>query len=139
MCTPEMYRKLFALIPSKNFGLNFDPSHYVWQEMDYIKTLYDFSDRIFHIHFKDIKLYPEKRNECGVMAYPLSYMSPKIPGRGDVNWPAFVSALSDIGFDGGAVIEVEDKDFEGSSEAILQSIDRSKAYLDPLIFAEGKK
>ena len=130
MCTPVMYRKLFEIIPSKNFGLNFDPSHYVWQGLDYLKTVYDFYDRIFHIHFKDIKLYPEKLKECGVLAYPLDYMSPKIPGLGDVNWGAFISALNDIRFNGCAVIEVEDKAFEGSREDILNSIRLSKRYLD---------
>ncbi|MBQ8814005.1 MAG: sugar phosphate isomerase/epimerase [Lachnospiraceae bacterium] len=133
MCTPVVFRKLFEIIPSKNFGLNFDPSHYVWQGLDYLKTVYDFSDRIFHIHFKDIKLYPEKLKECGVLAYPLDYMSPKIPGLGDVNWGAFISALNDIRFNGGAVIEVEDKAFEGSREDILNSIRLSKRYLDNFI------
>ena len=130
MCTPAIYRKLFEIIPSANFGLNFDPSHYVWQGLDYLKTVYDFSDRIFHIHFKDIKLYPEKLKECGVLAYPLDYMSPKIPGLGDVNWGAFVSALNDIRFNGCAVIEVEDKAFESCREDILNSIRLSKRYLD---------
>ncbi len=130
MCTPVMYRKLFEIIPSPNFGLNFDPSHYVWQGLDYLKTVYDFADRIFHIHFKDIKLYPERLKECGVLAYPLDYMSPKIPGLGDVNWGAFISALNDIRFNGCAVIEVEDKAFEGSKEDILNSIRLSKRYLD---------
>jgi len=130
MCTPAIYRKLFEIIPSPNFGLNFDPSHYVWQGLDYLKTVYDFSDRIFHIHFKDIKLYPEKLAECGVLAYPLDYMSPKIPGLGDVNWGAFVSALNDIRFNGCAVIEVEDKAFESCREDILNSIRLSKRYLD---------
>lgn len=130
MCTPVIFRKLFEIIPSKNFGLNFDPSHYVWQGLDYLKTVRDFSDRIFHIHFKDIKLYPEKLAECGVLAYPLDYMSPKIPGLGDVNWGAFISALNDIRFDGCAVIEVEDKSFEGSREDVLNSIRLSKRYLD---------
>ena len=130
MCTPAIYRKLFEIIPSKNFGLNFDPSHYVWQQLDYLKTIYDFKDRIFHIHFKDIKLYPDKLAECGVLAYPLDYMSPKIPGQGDVNWSAFISALNDIRYDGCAVIEVEDKAFEGSREDILSSIRLSKHYLD---------
>ncbi len=133
MCTPVMYRKLFEIIPSKNFGLNFDPSHYVWQGLDYLKTVYDFSDRIFHIHFKDIKLYPEKLKECGVLAYPLDYMSPKIPGLGDVNWGAFISALNDIRFNGCAVIEVEDKAFEGSRDDVLQSIRQSKKYLEQFI------
>lgn len=130
MCTPAIYRKLFEIIPSPNFGLNFDPSHYVWQGLDYLKTVYDFSDRIFHIHFKDIKLYPEKLKECGVLAYPLDYMSPKIPGLGDVNWGAFISALNDIRFNGCAVIEVEDKAFESCREDILNSIRLSKRYLD---------
>ena len=130
MCTPKIFRELFSIIPSPNFGLNFDPSHYVWQGLDYLKTVYDFADRIFHIHFKDIKLYPEKLKECGVLAYPLDYMSPKIPGLGDVNWGAFVSALNDIRFNGCAVIEVEDKAFEGSREDILNSIRLSKRYLD---------
>ena len=133
MCTPAMYKKLFEIIPSPNFGLNFDPSHYVWQGLDYLKTVYDFSDRIFHIHFKDIKLYPDKLKECGVLSYPLDYMSPKIPGLGDVNWSAFVSVLNDIRFNGCAVIEVEDKAFEGSREDILNSIRLSKRYLDNFI------
>lgn len=133
MCTPAIYRKLFEIIPSPNFGLNFDPSHYVWQGLDYIKTVYEFKDRIFHIHFKDIKLYPEKLAECGVLAYPLDYMSPKIPGLGDVDWGAFISALNDIRFDGCAVIEVEDKAFESCREDILNSIRLSKRYLDNFI------
>lgn len=133
MCTPAIFRKLFEIIPSPNFGLNFDPSHYVWQQLDYIKTVYEFKDRIFHVHFKDIKLYPEKLAECGVLAYPLDYMSPKIPGLGDVDWAGFVSALNDIRFNGGAVIEVEDKAFESCREDILKSIRQSKHYLDNYI------
>lgn len=130
MCSPVIFRKLFELIPSDYFGLNFDPSHYVWQGMDYIKTIYEFRDKIFHIHFKDIKLYPQKLAECGVLAYPLEYMSPKIPGLGDVDWPAFISALNDIHYSGFAVIEVEDKAFEQSQADILSSIRLAKKYLN---------
>ena len=114
MTTPVIWRKLFAIIDSPYFGLNYDPSHFVWQQMDYIQPLYEFKDKIFHVHFKDIKLYPEKLAQCGVMAYPLDYMSPKLPGLGDVDWGKFVSALTDIGYDGFACIEVEDKSFESS-------------------------
>lgn len=133
MCTPAIYRKLFEICSSPNFGLNFDPSHYVWQGLDYIQTVYEFKDRLFHIHFKDIKLYPEKLKQCGVLAYPLDYMSPKIPGLGDVDWSAFISALHDVRYCGDAVIEVEDKAFEGSREDILKSIRLSKHYLDNFI------
>ena len=133
MCTPVLFRRLFEELPSPNFGLNFDPSHYVWQGLDYIQTVHEFKEKLFHVHFKDIKLYPEKLRQCGVLAYPLDYMSPKIPGLGDVDWSAFVSALNDIRYDGDAVIEVEDKAFEGSREDILKSVRLSKRYLDNFI------
>ena len=133
MCTPAIFRRLFEELPSPNFGLNFDPSHYVWQGLDYVQTVHEFKDKLFHIHFKDIKLYPEKLKEVGVLAYPLEYMSPKIPGLGDVDWGAYVSALNDIRYNGDAVIEVEDKAFEGSNEDILNSIRLAKRYLNNFI------
>lgn len=133
MTTPAIWRKLFAIIDSPYFGLNYDPSHFIWQQMDYIKPLYEFRDKIFHVHFKDIKLYPDKLDECGIMAYPLEYMSPKLPGYGDVNWGKYVSALTDIGYDGYACIEVEDKAFESSREKILDSIRISKRYMDQFV------
>lgn len=100
MTTPAIWRKVFEILPSKNLGINYDPSHFVWQMVDYIAPIYEFKDRIFHVHYKDIKLYPERLKDCGIMAYPLDFMSPKIPGLGDVDWGKYVSALTDIGFTG---------------------------------------
>ena len=133
MTTPELWRKLFEILPYDNFGLNFDPSHFVWQMMDYVRPIYEFREKLFHIHFKDIKLYPEKLAQVGTMAYPLAYMSPKLPGLGDVDWGRFVSALTDVGYDGFACIEVEDRAFEGSREKILDSLRLSKRYLDQFV------
>lgn len=127
--TPKLWRKMFELLPSENFGINYDPSHFIWQRIDYIKPIYEFKDKIFHVHFKDIKLYEDKLNDVGVMAYPLEYMSPKLPGLGDVDWGKYVSALSDIGFDGFACVEVEDKAFESSREKILNSVTLSYRYM----------
>lgn len=131
--SPVLWRKMFEIIPDRNFGINFDPSHFVWQQMDYIAPIYEFKDRIFHVHFKDIKLYPEKLKECGVMAYPLDYMDPKIPGYGDVEWKRFVSALTDIRYDGFACVEVEDRAFEGSMEKIIDSLKQSYKYMRALV------
>lgn len=127
--TPSIWRKMFELISSPNLGLNYDPSHFVWQQMDYIKPIYEFKDRIFHIHFKDIKVYKDKLDEVGIMATPLEYISPKLPGLGDVAWGKFVSALTDIRYTGPACIEVEDKAFEGSIESIEKSILISRNYM----------
>ncbi len=129
MTTPAIWRKLFEIIPSKNFGLNYDPSHFVWQQIDYIRPIYEFKDRIFHVHYKDIKIYPEKLADVGIMATPLQYMSPKLPGLGDVDWGKYVSALTDIGYDGCTCIEVEDKAFEGSLDAVKKSLLLSRNYM----------
>ena len=126
--SPANWKRMFSLIASAYFGLNFDPSHFVWQMMDYVKPVYEFRGKMFHIHFKDIKLMRDKLNEVGVLAYPLEYMKPKIPGLGDIDWGKFVSALTDIGYDGAACIEVEDKAFEKSQADILRSVDQ--AYRD---------
>ena len=127
--TPKLWRKMFELIPSDNFGINYDPSHFVWQQIDYIRPVYEFKDKIFHVHYKDIKVYPDKLNDVGIMAYPLEYMSPKLPGLGDVNWGKYVSALTDIGYDGCTCVEVEDKAFESSREKILDSVELSYRYM----------
>lgn len=127
--SPAIWRKLFDIIPDDNFGINFDPSHFVWQQMDYIKPIYEFKDRIFHIHFKDIKLNIDDLNDNGILANPLTYMKPKLPGLGDVNWSAYVSALTDIGYHGHACIEVEDRSFEDTHEAIEKSVVLSYRYL----------
>ena len=129
MTSPANWRKVFAVLPYDNFGINYDPSHFVWQQIDYIKPLYEFKDKIFHVHYKDIKVYKDKLADVGVMAYPLEYMTPKLPGLGDVDWGKYVSALTDIGYKGYSVIEVEDKAFEGSAEDVKNSVILSAKYL----------
>lgn len=127
--TPKIWRRMFEIIPSGNFGLNYDPSHFVWQMMDYIKPMYEFRDRIFHVHYKDIKLYKDRLDNVGTMAYPLEYMAPKLPGLGDVDWAKYVSALTDIGYNGYSCIEVEDKSFEGTHEDVIRSLKLSARYM----------
>lgn len=127
--TPRLWRKMFELLPSDNFGINYDPSHFIWQQIDYIKPLYEFRDKIFHVHFKDIKLFKDKLDDVGIMGYPLDFMSPKLPGLGDVDWGKYVSALTDIGYDGYACIEVEDKAFEGSKQRVMDSVALSCRYM----------
>jgi sugar phosphate isomerase/epimerase len=129
MTTPALFRKVFELLDSEHIGLNFDPSHFVWQQMDYIKPLYEFKDKLFHVHYKDIKVYPEKLADVGIMATPLQYMSPKLPGLGDVDWGKYVSALTDIGYAGYTCIEVEDKAFEKDYAAVKTSVRQSAHYL----------
>ena len=133
MTTPAIWKKVFEILPSDYLGINYDPSHFVWQMIDYIKPIYEFKDKIFHVHYKDIKIYPDKLNQVGIMAYPLDFMSPKLPGYGDVDWGKYVSALTDIGYDGYTCIEVEDKYFEGTKEKVLDSLRLSKRYMEQFV------
>ena len=130
MTTPHIWRKVFSVLTSDNLGINYDPSHFVWQMIDYIKPIYEFADKIFHVHFKDIKVFQDRLEQVGSMAYPLEYMTPKLPGLGDVNWGKYVSALTDIGYAGCACIEIEDKAFENSEEDKLKSLRISKRYIE---------
>lgn len=131
--TPRIWREMFEAIPSEYFGLNYDPSHFIWQMMDYIKPMYEFKDKIFHVHYKDIKLYKDRLDEVGIMAYPLQYMAPKLPGLGDVKWDEYVSALNDIGYKGYTCIEVEDRSFEGSREDVINSLVLSRRYISQFV------
>jgi sugar phosphate isomerase/epimerase len=127
--SPAIWRRMFEEIPSANFGLNYDPSHLVWQFMDYIRPIYEFKDRFFHVHIKDAKVLRENLNDVGILATPLSFHRPKLPGLGDVDWSKFFSALTDIGYDGSACVEVEDRAFEGSVEMRKRSLVQSREYL----------
>ncbi len=130
---PQIWERMFDYFPTPLFGLNFDPSHFIWQQMDYIKAIYDFKERLHHIHLKDVKIYQDKLNKVGIMSPPNFYSSPKIPGYGDVNWGRFFSALTDVCYRGPVCIEVEDKAFEGSEKDILTAIKTARNYLNQFL------
>lgn len=134
MTSPSNWAKVFERLDSDALGINFDPSHCIWQQLDYIQPLYDYKEKIFFVHFKDIKLYRDKLSKVGVLATPLEYMVPKLPGYGDVDWYKFISALSDIGYDGYTSIEIEDKTFEASVEEIEASIVRTIEYMGRITY-----
>jgi sugar phosphate isomerase/epimerase len=130
---PAIWRRMFEAIPSGSFGLNYDPSHLVWQQIDAVKPLWEFAERIFHVHAKDVRVDQGRLDEVGILATPLEYHTPKLPGLGSVDWGRFFSVLSDTGYDGAVCIEVEDRAYEGSlqgrQEALCQSGRFLKQYL----------
>ena len=129
--SPAVWRKMFEAIPSRHFGLNYDPSHMVLQMMDYLRPIYEFSDRIFHAHAKDMKIDRQKLDDRGILA--LGWSTPKIPGLGSIDWSAWVSALTDIGYRGAVSVEVEDDSFRDTLEDRKQSLRISRNVLRPLI------
>ncbi|HEY2249830.1 MAG TPA: sugar phosphate isomerase/epimerase family protein, partial [Planctomycetaceae bacterium] len=54
--SPAIWRRMFADIPSPHFGLNLDPSHLVWQQIDYLAPVAEFASRLVHVHAKDARV-----------------------------------------------------------------------------------
>jgi sugar phosphate isomerase/epimerase len=127
--SPAIWDQMFEIFPTPLFGLNYDPSHMIFQMMDEIKPIYQYKDRLHHVHIKDVKVYKDKLDRVGIMANPLEYHSPKLPGLGDVNWRAFFAALTDVRYRGPVVIEVEDKAYEGSPEDVTTAIRTARNYV----------
>ncbi|MEM6767037.1 MAG: sugar phosphate isomerase/epimerase [Bacteroidota bacterium] len=127
--SPAVWKRMFEAIDSDYFCLNYDPSHLVWQHMDYLKAIRDFSHKFSHAHAKDVRLDQHKLDEVGIMAFPLAYHSPKLPGLGEVDWGKFFSVLTDSGYDGPVCVEVEDRAYEGSLENRIASLAQSETYL----------
>lgn len=131
--SPAVFRRMFAAIPSKHFGLNFDPSHFVWQQMDYLKPLREFKDRLFHVHLKDVKMDKDRLDDVGILATPLEYHSPRLPGMGDVDWARFMSTLYEVGYRGPACVEVEDRNYEAGPDDVVKALVQSRAYMSQFI------
>jgi sugar phosphate isomerase/epimerase len=131
--SPALWDRMFEAIPSKMFGLNYDPSHQVWQGMDYIQPLTDYAERIFRIHLKDAKVDTAKLNRVGILAHPLEFHSPILPGQGDIDWHKFFAGLRQIHYDGFVTVEVEDKRYEGDLQQRECALEISAAYLRPFL------
>lgn len=131
--SPAVWDRMFEIIPNPLFGLNYDPSHMIWQMMDETLPIYNYKSRLHHIHLKDAKVYKNKLNNVGILANPLEYHSPKLPGLGDVNWRGFFAALTDVRYRGPVVIEVEDKAYEGNITDVKSAILTSRNYISQFL------
>jgi len=127
--SPAVWRRMFEEIPDARFGLNYDPSHLVWQRMDEVRPIEDFASRLRHVHAKDARVDRRRLDEVGVLAAPLAYHTPKLPGLGDVRWGAFFAALTSVGYTGPVCIEVEDRAYEGSLADRRRALRQSARYL----------
>ena len=131
--SPAVWRRMFEEIPDPHFGLNYDPSHMIWQRMDEIRPIREFRARLHHVHAKDVRIDRDRLDDVGILAAPLAYHRPKLPGLGDVRWGAFFSALTDAGYAGPVCVEVEDRAFEGSLDDRKRALRQSAAYLRQFI------
>jgi sugar phosphate isomerase/epimerase len=131
--TPHIWREMFNVIPDANFGLNLDPSHLVWQMIDYERAVYDFGDRILHVHAKDMEIDRGGLYEHGVLSAGMNWQVPRLPGLGEVRWDRFCAALYAVGYDRWISIEHEDRVFEGDVELVKRGFLIARDVLRPYV------
>jgi sugar phosphate isomerase/epimerase len=122
----EHFELAFEVIPDKTLGLNFDPSHLFWQQIDYLEAVHRFGNRIYHTHAKDTEILQFKLRQVGVL--DSGWWRYRIPGWGNINWRAYLTALKESNYDYVLSIEHEDPFFP-PEEGFLDG----KRYLEGLL------
>jgi sugar phosphate isomerase/epimerase len=135
--SPYMWRRIFDKFDCDYVGLTYDPSHLIWEQIDPIKPLYEFKDKIFQIHAKDTIVNFNLLKDVGFLT-DFSWWRYCIPGNGDLDWVAFFRAIKEIGFDQTISIEHEDREYEGSIEKVEEGLIKSQNYLLKIINKELK-
>ncbi|HEY8632156.1 MAG TPA: sugar phosphate isomerase/epimerase [Candidatus Limnocylindrales bacterium] len=131
--SPAIWRRLFEIVDADNFGLNLDPSHLVWQFIDYERAVREFGSRIHHVHAKDMEIDRNALFENGVMATGIGWQIPRLPGLGEIHWDRFIAALYAVGYDGAISIEHEDRSFEGAEDLVKRGFLVARDVLRPYI------
>ena len=131
--SPAVWERMWQDLPAPHWGLNYDPSHFVLQQMDYTLPFRKYPERMHHVHAKDARIDREALDHHGVFSHPNLWHTPKIPGQGDVDWGRFVGYLRETGYDGPVCVEVEDRTYEGSLADRLRALRLSYAHLRQFI------
>jgi sugar phosphate isomerase/epimerase len=129
--TREIWRRIFSDIPSNSFGLNYDPSHFILQQMDPVSPLAEFREKLFHLHAKDLRIRRDRLNEVGIFAHPADWHQQRIPGYGDMDWPCFLAAVMAVGYQGPVCIEVEDDTFGRTLDGRKRAVKVARNVLAP--------
>lgn len=119
-CFPEMWCKVFDVLDAFDVGLNYDPSHLLWQGIDYVGIVPQFAKRIYHVHAKDTEIIEANYSLNGI--YGRAWWRYRMPGMGEINWGDFISVLAEHGYDGVLSIEHEDPVWHGKLEKNKQGL-----------------
>jgi sugar phosphate isomerase/epimerase len=131
--TPAIWRKMWEIIPDDNFGLNLDPSHLIFQMIDYERVVREFASKIFHVHAKDLHIDREGLYNHGILSQGMGWYVPRLPGLGDVDWGKLFAALTAVRYDNVVSIEHEDRAFEGSDELVKRGFYLIRDVLKPYV------
>jgi sugar phosphate isomerase/epimerase len=129
--SPKIWRRIFEAWDG--VGMNYDPSHLVWQMIDQQRFIREFGSRMVHVHAKDLMIDRDGLYENGILSQGIGWQVPRMPGLGEVNWAGVFSALYREGYDGPVIIEHEDRNFEGSDAAIKRGFMLARDVLRPFV------
>ena len=129
---PRIWRRIFAEWGDA-VGMNYDPSHLVWQMIDAPRFVREFGARIVHVHAKDLMIDRDALYDHGIMSPGIGWQIPRMPGLGEVDWPGFFAGLYRAGYDGPIIIEHEDRSFEGSDDRIKRGFALARDVLRPFV------
>ena len=129
--SPVIWRRI--LEEWEGVGMNFDPSHLVYQMIDQGRFMREFGDHFAHVHAKDLMIDRDGLYDHGILSAGMGWQIPRLCGLGDVDWGGFFSQLYRIGYDGPVIIEHEDRDFEGSDEKVKRGFRLARDVLNPFI------
>jgi sugar phosphate isomerase/epimerase len=138
--SPQLWEWMTGL----GLWLNLDPSHLVWLGIDPVAVVAPYADRVLHVQAKDVELSAVDRNRYGVFGNAVDRASDpwtsgwwryRLPGSGQVDWPAFLGALAAAGYDGVVSVEHEDPVWTGSVERVTHGLELARDVLAPLVAA----
>jgi sugar phosphate isomerase/epimerase len=130
--SPKIWRRIFETW-GNDVGMNFDPSHLIWQMIDPARFIREFGSKMVHVHAKDLMIDRDALYENGVMSLGIGWQVPRMPGLGDINWAEIFAGLYRVGYDGPVIIEHEDRTFEGSNEKVKRGFLLARDVLRPFV------
>jgi sugar phosphate isomerase/epimerase len=129
---PRLWRRIFETWGDA-VGMNYDPSHLVWQMIDAGRFVREFGGRMVHVHAKDLMIDHDGLYDHGILSAGMGWQIPRMPGLGEVDWPGFFAGLYRAGYDGPIIIEHEDRDFEGSDDKVKRGFALARDVLAPYV------
>jgi sugar phosphate isomerase/epimerase len=136
MHAPATWREVFERadkVSDGTLGLNLDPSHLVWQMIDYERVVREFGSRLYHVHAKDMEIDRDGLYERGVLSAGMGWQVPRLPGLGEIRWDRFIAALYKTGYDYAVVVEHEDRGFEGTDDKVKAGFRIARDAVSPYI------
>ncbi len=131
--TPAAWDEMFSIVDSPSFGLNLDPSHLVWLQVDYERVVRDYAEKILHVHAKDLEIDRDGLYRNGTISLGMGWQVPRLPGLGEVRWDRFVAALYRAGYDYVVSVEHEDRAFEATEDLVKRGFLIARDTLRPLL------